>query len=235
MKKSISIVLLLFAIVVLATWQYRLLSLLFFVILNKRWIKEKIRVPYKVIVWGLILCIFIAIPNYFQKGRTQLIYLDKEGERISTPLHVYLVNALLPEEEMMNFAQEDADMYSLVLDAYKLPKKTAEEAERRNLAIDDASRTAVYSSLKVTRACNRIMKLAYTVVTEGNRMLVTDGGASALLARACQRVAAYNVKINLGGVADPFFKARAQQELERQLADGKALEEEVLKEVDARL
>ena len=103
MKKSISIVLLLFAIVVLATWQYRLLSLLFFVILNKRWIKEKIRVPYKVIVWGLILCIFIAIPNYFQKGRTQLIYLDKEGERISTPLHVYLVNALLPEEEMMNF------------------------------------------------------------------------------------------------------------------------------------
>ena len=139
------------------------------------------------------------------------------------------------QEEMMNFAQEDADMYSLVLDAYKLPKKTAEEAERRNLAIDDASRTAVYSSLKVTRACNRIMKLAYTVVTEGDRMLVTDGGASALLARACQRVAAYNVKINLGGVADPFFKARAQQELERQLADGKALEEEVLKEVDARL
>ncbi|MBP3264590.1 MAG: cyclodeaminase/cyclohydrolase family protein, partial [Acidaminococcaceae bacterium] len=70
---------------------------------------------------------------------------------------------------------------------------------------------------------------------EGNRMLVTDGGASALLARACQRVAAYNVKINLGGVADPVFKARAQQELERQLADGKALEEEVLKEVDARI
>ena len=104
MKRKFSfIVLLLLATVVFATWQYRLLSLLFFVILNKRWIKEKIRVPYKVIVWVLILCIFIAIPNYFQRGRTQLIYLDKEGERISTPLHVYLINALLPEEEMMNF------------------------------------------------------------------------------------------------------------------------------------
>ena len=103
MKKFTSIVLLLLATVVFATWQYRLLSLLFFIILNKRWIKEKIRIPYKVIVWGLILCIFIAVPNYFQRGRTQLIYLDKQGERISTPLHVYLINALLPEEEMMNF------------------------------------------------------------------------------------------------------------------------------------
>jgi len=103
MNKFTSIVLILLATVVLATWQYRLLSLLFFIILNKRWIKEKIRIPYKVIVWGLILCIFIAVPNYFQRGRTQLIYLDKQGERISTPLHVYLINALLPEEEMMNF------------------------------------------------------------------------------------------------------------------------------------
>lgn len=101
--KKFSIVFLLLATVVFATWQYRLLSLLFFVLINKEWVKEKTCVPYKVIVWGLILGIFIAIPNYFQRGHTQLIYLDKEGERVSTPLHVYLINALLPEEEMMNF------------------------------------------------------------------------------------------------------------------------------------
>ena len=101
MKKIASIVLILLATVFFATWQYRLLSLLFFVVINKKWIKTKIMIPYKVVVWGLILCIFIAIPNYFQRGRTQLIYLDKEGERISTPLHVYLINAFLPEEEMM--------------------------------------------------------------------------------------------------------------------------------------
>ena len=103
MKKILSIVLLLLATVVFPTWQYRLLSLLFFVVIYKKWIKAKIKIPYKVIVWGLILCIFIAIPNYFQRGRTQLIYLDKKRERVGTPLQVYLINALLPEEEMMNF------------------------------------------------------------------------------------------------------------------------------------
>lgn len=57
---------------------------------------------FKIIVWALILCIFVAVPNYFRRGRTQLVYLNEKGERISTPIVVYIVNALLPEEELMN-------------------------------------------------------------------------------------------------------------------------------------
>ena len=139
------------------------------------------------------------------------------------------------QAEMLDMAQEDADMYSLVLQAYKLPKITAEEAEARRQAIEEASKTAVASSLKVTGACVRIMKLAYTTVTEGNRMMVTDGSASVLLARACQQVAAYNVRINLGGVKDKAVLAEAEQLLERKLSEGERLQAEVLKEVDKRL
>ena len=139
------------------------------------------------------------------------------------------------QEEMLAMAQEDADMYTLVLQAYKLPKATEEEAARRGRAIEDASRTAVAASLKVTGACVRIMKLAYTTVTEGNRMMVTDGSASALLARACQQVAAYNVRINLGEVKDKAVREEAEQMLERHLSEGKELQEDVLREVDQRL
>ena len=103
MKKLLSIILLLLATVVFATWQYRLLFVLFIVLVNRQWIRTKTRLPFKAVAWGLVLCIFIAIPNYFQRGRTQLVYLNKEGERISTPLKVYLINVLFPEEEMMNF------------------------------------------------------------------------------------------------------------------------------------
>ena len=102
-------------------------------------------------------------------------------------------------------------------------------------AIEEAGKAAVASSLKVTGACVRIMKLAYTTVTEGNRMMVTDGSASALLARACQQVAAYNVRINLGGVKDKAVAAEAEQLLERHLSEGERLQAEVLKEVDKRL
>ena len=139
------------------------------------------------------------------------------------------------QTEMLDMAQEDADMYSLVLQAYKLPNSTAEEAETRKRAVEKASRTAVAASLKVTGACVRIMRLAYTTVTEGNRMMVTDGSASALLARACQQAAAYNVRINLQGVNDATVTAEAKQLLASHLAEGEKLLAEVLKEVDARL
>lgn len=139
------------------------------------------------------------------------------------------------QEEMLAMAQEDADMYSLVLQAYKLPNASAEEGEKRKRAIEEASKIAVVASLKVTGACVRIMKLAYTTVVEGNQMMVTDGSASALLARACQQVAAYNVRINLGGVNDRTVVAEAEQLLKSHLAEGEKLQADVLTEVDKRL
>ena len=139
------------------------------------------------------------------------------------------------QEEMLDMAQEDADMYSLVLQAYKLPNTTTEETEARKQAIEEAGRTAVAASLKVTDACVRIMKLAYTTVTEGNRMMVTDGSASALLARACQQVAAYNVRINLRGIKDKAAVTEAEQMLERHLSEGEELQNMVLREVEQRL
>ena len=139
------------------------------------------------------------------------------------------------QEEMLAMAREDADMYSLVLQAYKLPKTTEEEAAQRVKAIEEASKTAVVASLKVTGACVRIMKLAYTTVVEGNQMMVTDGSASALLARACQQVAAYNVRINLGGVKDKAVVAEAERLLKSHLDEGEKLEANILQEVEQRL
>ena len=139
------------------------------------------------------------------------------------------------QAEMLDMAQEDADMYSQVLQTYKLPNTTTEEAEARKQAIEEASKTAVDSSLKVTGACVRIIKLAYTTVSEGNRMMVTDGSASALLARACQQVAAYNVRINLGGVKEKAARDDAERMLAGHLSEGETILAIVLKEVDKRL
>ena len=139
------------------------------------------------------------------------------------------------QEEMLAMAREDADMYSLVLQAYKLPNTTVEEAERRKQAIEEASKTAVISSLKVVSACEKILHLAYITVTEGSKLLVTDGAAAAIMARACQRVAAYNVHINLAGVKDKAVVVEAERLLKSHLAEGEKLEANVLQEVEQRL
>ena len=161
-------------------------------------------------------------------GKKKYVTVESKMQEIITASEIL-------QAEMLAMAREDADMYSLVLQAYKLPNATAEEEERRKQAIEEASKSAVIASLKVTGACVRIMKLAYTTVVEGNQMMVTDGSASVLLARACQQVAAYNVRINLRGVNDPSAAAEAGQLLGRHLSEGEELKERVLREVEKRL
>lgn len=105
MKKILSFSLLFLAVFIFATWQYRLLMVLFYVLLNKHTVKKclpQCKHSYKALVCGLLLAIFIAIPNYFQHGRIQLHYLDESGQRTSTPLLVYALNVVFPEEELMN-------------------------------------------------------------------------------------------------------------------------------------
>ena len=106
-KKILSFLLLFMAILGFATWQYRLLSILLFVLINKNWIKShplilRFKQSYKILVSILIIAIFIAIPNYYQRGRTQLAYIDKTGKHIATPINIYLLNIIFPEEEIMN-------------------------------------------------------------------------------------------------------------------------------------
>ena len=179
-------------------------------------------------ICGAMAAALAGMSAHMTAGKKKYAAVEDRMQEIITATKVL-------QEEMLAMAQEDADMYTLVLQAYKLPKATEAEAAQRAGAVEDASKTAVIASLKVTGACVRIMKLAYTTVTEGNQMMVTDGSASALLARACQQVAAYNVRINLGGVKDKAVREEAEQMLKRHLSEGKELQEDVLKEVDKRL
>ena len=103
MKKVLSFLLVLCAFIVFATWQYRLLCVLLLVLLNSKWVAARIGLRYYRLMAALLtFWIYCAIPNYNQRGRTLLIYLNDEGEHINTPMPVYLVNAFLPEEELMN-------------------------------------------------------------------------------------------------------------------------------------
>lgn len=179
-------------------------------------------------ICGAMGAALAGMSAHMTAGKKKYAAVEEKMQEIITATRIL-------QEELLAMAREDADMYSLVLQAYKLPNTTEEEAERRKQAIEEAGKEAVIASLKVTGACVRIMKLAYTTVVEGNQMMVTDGSASALLARACQRVAAYNVRINLRGVTDRSAAAEAEQLLERHLSEGEELQDRVLREVEKRL
>lgn len=117
---------------------------------------------------------------------------------------------------------QDAEAYSRVLAAFKLPKDTDEAKELRSLKIQDAFKQAALVPLEVARDAAEVMDLTAKAIIGGNKNTVTDGAVAAMNARTAVLAALYNVKINLTSIKDDEFVktlSRKVNELEQQAQD----------------
>jgi glutamate formiminotransferase/formiminotetrahydrofolate cyclodeaminase len=98
--------------------------------------------------------------------------------------------------------ERDAQSYTAVSEAYKLPKEPESAAAARSAAITRALLGASAIPLETARACADVTELAATIGAKGNTNAVSDAGVAALLAEAACRGAAYNVRINVAALDD---------------------------------
>jgi glutamate formiminotransferase/formiminotetrahydrofolate cyclodeaminase len=125
--------------------------------------------------------------------------------------------------ELRRLVDEDAESYKGVMAAYKLPKETPEERQKRQGAIDRALLAAAEVPLRTARAATRVAALARRAAEAGNKNAVCDAGVGALLAMASVTGAGYNVAINVKGLANQAAGASALEELSR--VEGQSLEQ----------
>ena len=107
----------------------------------------------------------------------------------------------------------DADAYSEVMAAYKLPKATDEEAAVRIQKIQDAIKHAALVPLAVARDALAVIELAGRAIRKGNKNAASDGAVAAMNARTGALAAIYNVKINLSSIKDDSFAVKLAQEV----------------------
>ena len=122
-------------------------------------------------------------------------------------------------KKLQDDIDNDAQAYQEVLAAFKLPKNTDEDKKQRANAIQQAFKTAATVPLGVAQDAVKIMDLASRAITRGNQNAITDAAVAVLACRTAVLAAAYNVKINLGGIKDPDFvkeMTRKIEDLERQ-------------------
>lgn len=108
----------------------------------------------------------------------------------------------------LQLAKEDAEAFTGVADAYKLPKATDAEKAVRSLAIAEALVEAAKPPADTIAAAQRLVCLAEELLPVSNRNVITDIAAATEAARAALTTARVNVEINLGGIADD--KARGE-------------------------
>lgn len=135
-------------------------------------------------------------------------------------------------EKLLKDMDRDADAYNEVFSAFKLPKSTEEEKEKRELTIQDGLKHATLVPWGVAEDAFSILKLAHTVITRGNRNAVTDGAVAAMMARTAVLSALYNVKINLGSIKDQAFVDEMREKVNRLEDEALKTEREIISQVN---
>ncbi|MGB9793324.1 MAG: cyclodeaminase/cyclohydrolase family protein [Thermacetogeniaceae bacterium] len=107
---------------------------------------------------------------------------------------------------------EDTATFNRVMAAYRLPKQTEEERQRRSKTIQDALLAAARLPLKVARDCLEVMRLCEWAVKHGKPNALSDVGVALQMARCGLVGALYNVAINIEGLRDPELREQLASE-----------------------
>lgn len=123
-------------------------------------------------------------------GRKKYADVEETMRRIASELDK-------SREKFEQYIDLDSEAYAKVMEAYRMPKATADEQEARNRAIIGATFHAAEVPMAVALEASRIMSLIERVALEGNRNAVTDACVAMMNARTAVLGAVLNVRINL--------------------------------------
>ncbi|MGP8001124.1 MAG: cyclodeaminase/cyclohydrolase family protein [Streptosporangiaceae bacterium] len=102
----------------------------------------------------------------------------------------------------LRLAEADADAFTAVMDAYRLPQSTDEQRTARSAAVSHALANAAWPPAQVISVAGMVVDLAEALAVIGNRNVISDVAAAAESARAAAATARVNVEVNLAGIAD---------------------------------
>lgn len=135
----------------------------------------------------------------------------------------------------LHLVDEDTEAFNRIMEAFSLPKGTAEEKQARSQAIQDATLYATRVPLETMKTAYAAFDICRAMASEGNPASVSDAGVGALAARSAVLGAWLNVRINAASLKDrstaDAILAEAQQ-----LADhAQQQEKEILAIVDTKI
>src|SRR5712675_2568356 len=147
----------------------------------------------------------------------------------------WAVKAQQLKDELLSLVDEDTNAFNKVMDAFALPKNSAEEKTARTVAIEEATKHAAEVPLKVMETAAKSYEMLSAMADNGNPASVSDVGVGALATRACIEGAAMNVRINLGQLKDEKFKIHLQERVQKVSADSETQFKKINQVVESKL
>jgi glutamate formiminotransferase/formiminotetrahydrofolate cyclodeaminase len=150
--------------------------------------------------------------------------VGKKGyEDVCDDMIVTAVKAQALKDFLLEAVDRDTKVFNKVMEAFRLPKTTPEQAEEKDRAVEEANKEATLVPLEVLEKAVEAVGLAKIAAAEGNRNSLSDAGVAGLAGQAAGEGAYYNVLINLGGINDAKFTDQVKR---RAAAFKRALDKE---------
>ena len=147
----------------------------------------------------------------------------------------WAVKAQQLKDELLSLVDEDTAAFNKVMDAFALPKDSADEKKARFAAIEQATKHAAEIPWKVMEAAFRAYEILSEMAEKGNPVSISDVGVGILAVRACIGGAAMNVRINLGQLKDEKFRSALLKKVQQIGTDSDARFKEINQIVENKL
>ena len=162
-------------------------------------------------------------------GMLSSLTINKKGyEDVQEEMQEIFSRSSVLKEELLDLLQKDTEAFDDASKAFKMPKDTEEQKNKRAEAIEAGLKKATEVPLGIMEKSLEVARLAKRVLTRGNKMAITDGAISALFADAAAIGAMINVRINFSWMKDQEYIARIEKRLAAILEETKKIKEEAI-------
>lgn len=129
-----------------------------------------------------------------------------------------LVEAVRLRMRLQDLVDEDAEAYSAVIVARRLPKGTPEEQASRMAAVQAAVVRSARAPLETLETIADLAAMVGRAAAQANPSCITDAGSAAAMIRAGANAASWNVRINLASIVDESLRDSLAESTARGLA-----------------
>jgi len=144
----------------------------------------------------------------------------------------YAEKGLNFQDQLLNLVDEDTIAFNKIMEAFQLPKDNKADTEKRELAIQEATKNAIETPFKVMEIALASMDIVKKMAEIGNPNSITDACVAALCTRTAVRGAFLNVKINCLDYQDKKFVKKIIEAGENIEIKAKQIERDVIKITD---
>ena len=157
----------------------------------------------------------------YREYEAQTVALQNKGNELQT--------------RFLKLIDADTAAFNDVSAAYKLPKQTEDEKEKRREAIEQSLKKATQTPFDMMKTALECLQVVVSAVGKTNASAASDLGVAAYSLRAATEGAWLNVLINLGGIKDEAFVTQYKDEGGKLLAEVDKLASTVSRQILASL